>query len=73
MTFKEWFQEKKKSFGHPLDNEGYADHAYRKQLTLEAWNAALDQSKEIIEDMDGCTDVQYCKKDGLKQIEELRL
>ena len=63
MTFNEWFEATKKNIPHG-GNENIA--------AKMAWDAALKECKEIIESMEGCTDVTYCKRDGLKQLEELR-
>ncbi len=63
MTFEEWM----KTSEAPL----YLSQS-EQALGKAAWNAVLKECKDIIESMEGCTDVDYCKRDGLKQLEELR-
>lgn len=68
MTFEEWFTE----LFHD-SNRDPAIEAEIKTIASLAWNQALVYSIGIIQSMDGCTDVQYCKRDGLEAIAKLRL
>lgn len=64
MTFYEWWINNKYKY--------QSDDGWERNAAKDAWNAALNESADIIGDMEGCTEVTSCRKDGLKKIEKLR-